>query len=153
MSQAELALQLMQIMFRFNRSRRPPVSVPGLTPKEIYVLKIISSEDPLEPEIKVSDLSAKLNVSNPMVTQAVNSLEGAGLVERISDPHDRRVVRIKVTEKGEEVISKVSEQILADIQGLVSYLGETDARELVRLLNKASDYMTHPQEQTGRCPC
>lgn len=153
MPQSDLALQLMQIMFRFNRSRRPSVSVPGLTPKEIYVLKIISSEEPLEPGIKVSDLSAKLNVSNPMVTQAVNSLEGAGLVERIGDPHDRRVVRIKVTEKGEEVISQVSEQILADIQGLVSYLGEADARELVRLLDKASDYMTDPQEQTGRCPC
>lgn len=153
MTQAELALQLMQIMFRFHRTRRPPVSVPGLTPKEIYVLKIISSQDPLEPRIKVSDLSAKLHVSNPMVTQAVNSLEGAGLVERISDPQDRRVVRIKVTDKGEAVISKVSEQILANIQGLVRYLGEADARDLVRLLGKTSDYMTDGQEQTGRCPC
>jgi DNA-binding transcriptional ArsR family regulator len=44
--------------------------------------------------------SGKLNVTSPTVTQHINSLEAQELVERHADPADRRVVRIRLSDKG-----------------------------------------------------
>lgn len=48
-------------------------------------------------EMKVSDLSEKLGLSNSTVSGIIDRLEIQGLVERIRSTEDRRVVYVKVT--------------------------------------------------------
>ena len=50
-------------------------------------------------EMKVSDLSEKLGLSNSTVSGILDRLENQGLVERTRSKEDRRVVYIKVTEE------------------------------------------------------
>ena len=50
--------------------------------------------------LRMSDLSAKLKVSNGNVTGIVDRLEGDGLVERISVHGDRRAMRVRLTGAG-----------------------------------------------------
>jgi DNA-binding MarR family transcriptional regulator len=47
-----------------------------------------------------SELTRALLVTAGNVTGIVRRLEGLGLVERLSVPHDRRAVRVRLTEKG-----------------------------------------------------
>jgi len=48
-------------------------------------------------EMKISDLSDKLGLSNSTVSGIVDRLENQGLVERKRSKDDRRVVRVSVT--------------------------------------------------------
>jgi DNA-binding MarR family transcriptional regulator len=49
----------------------------------------------------VSSLAQQMNVSPPNVTGILDRLEQQHWVARTSDPHDRRVVRVVLTEAGE----------------------------------------------------
>lgn len=70
-------------------------------------------------EMKVSELSEKLGLSNSTVSGILDRLENQGLVERTRSKEDRRVVYIKVThefrkhsEKHFEEINKVVEKMM-----------------------------------------
>jgi DNA-binding MarR family transcriptional regulator len=49
---------------------------------------------------RITDLAASEGVTQPSVTSLVTSLERAGFVERRSDPADKRVVMVAITEAG-----------------------------------------------------
>lgn len=53
--------------------------------------------------MKISDLSEKLGLSNSTVSGIVDRLESQGVVERIRCSEDRRVVYVQVDEKYKEI--------------------------------------------------
>jgi MarR family transcriptional regulator, organic hydroperoxide resistance regulator len=70
-------------------------------------------------EMKVSDLSEKLGLSNSTVSGIIDRLESQELVERTRSKEDRRVVYVKVTDKCKknsqehfEEINKMFEEIM-----------------------------------------
>lgn len=75
---------------------------PDLTNRQMAMLLIIGLEDGLH---TVRGLAARLHVSKPVVTRALNSLTMLGLVERRVDPHDRRSVLIDLTPGGQAFIA------------------------------------------------
>lgn len=62
-------------------------------------------------EMKISDLSEKLGLSNSTVSGILDRLENQGFVERTRSKEDRRVVYIKVTDKFREHSLKHFEEI------------------------------------------
>jgi DNA-binding MarR family transcriptional regulator len=90
--------------------------------------------------LKVSEISKKMQVTSPTVTQLVKGLEAHGLVERHIDPCDRRAVYIVLTEKGETVAQKAGEAFFASFRGLVEYLGEEQSNQFAELLSRAFQY-------------
>lgn len=70
-------------------------------------------------EMKVSELSEKLGLSNSTVSGILDRLENQGFVERTRSKEDRRVVYVKVTDefkkhslKHFEEINKIVEQMM-----------------------------------------
>ena len=57
-------------------------------------------------EASMKDLAERLQVSQSTVTQAADKLVKRGLIERIADPVDRRVVRLKMSEGGGALIGE-----------------------------------------------
>jgi len=90
--------------------------------------------------ISIGEISNVLQITPAGVTHFINPLEEKGLIERLKDPSDRRVVLIGITEKG----SGVAEDLMADVQetliGLIDFLGEEDSRKLIDLMNKVIEY-------------
>jgi DNA-binding MarR family transcriptional regulator len=84
---------------------------PDLTNRQMAMLLIIGLEDGLH---TVRGLAARLQVSKPVVTRALNSLTGLGLVERRVDPHDRRSVLIDLTAGGRAFIASFAATINND---------------------------------------
>lgn len=91
--------------------------------------------------ITVSEISHRMFVTSPTVTQTVNSLEKNGYIERKKDPHDKRVVDISLTGKGEEILGKVTDYLHALFSGLVDRLGEEQCETLLMLLDQVSEYL------------
>jgi len=61
---------------------------------------VLSALDRYRDGLRMSDLSAKLMVSNGNITGIVDRLEAEGLARRISVDGDRRAMRVKLTEAG-----------------------------------------------------
>ncbi len=58
-------------------------------------------------EATMNEISSAMSLANSTMTRVVDQLVEKGLVERQVDPDDRRVVRIALTESGEEKLAQV----------------------------------------------
>ena len=65
-----------------------------------------------------------------------------GLVTRVYSKLDRRVVRVKLTDRGEAVYDEAKEMMIEKNKGLMEYLGHDDSRQFVRILQNALGYMS-----------
>lgn len=74
----------------------------GMTPRHIHVIDAICEIGRSEAVVRVSDISDYFNVTRPSITKMVNELEDMGAVSKTPDPDDRRVIRVSLTELGQE---------------------------------------------------
>jgi DNA-binding MarR family transcriptional regulator len=107
-----------------------PVEVEGLprvTPEQFGVLSQIHDRDSLS----MSELAAARDVALNTATALVDRLVVAGLVERRSDPADRRVVRVGVTPEGRLLVARLRLKRRATVRRLLDQL---DDEEIERIL-------------------
>lgn len=95
-----------------------------------------------EEGVKMSELAREIVFSKAGLTSLVDRLESRSLVQRTPDPADRRAVRIKLTEHGEEAFREAARVHLTGIRERVTqHLTDEEARiiaeafERVRELN------------------
>lgn len=135
------AEKLMRSFMQFHKAGWHEHSVAGCTPSEIKVMfcvyKGMKQNNSI---ITVSEISKILRVTSPTVTQILKKLESNGFVERHADDIDRRVVRITLTDKGQDVAQKAREEFRASLDGLIDYLGEEQCIQLADLLSKVYQY-------------
>lgn len=108
---------------------------------EIMVLVCINKS--AEGEMRVSEISKRLHVKAPTVTQLVNELESKGQVERITRSTDRRSVWIRMTDEGKKMLKEVEKEIHLTYSGLIDHIGEQETIELINTLKKMQDYFLH----------
>ncbi|MFL0252213.1 MarR family winged helix-turn-helix transcriptional regulator [Clostridium neuense] len=138
----EIADKLIFAFVQFRKVKFHSKYIAGITHGEMHVLFCMKKGFKNEKEgIKVSQLSKKLRVASPTITQQINALESRGFVKRTMDLNDRRVVRIQLTDKGEEILKKAQKEFHDLVYGLVDYLGEDDSDKFIELLTKLFDYM------------
>lgn len=82
------------------------------------------------PMISMSALGNMLYISKPYLTTLIDSLIKEDLVERHPDPHDRRVINIRLTEKGREKLESLRSILKNQIREVVSGLKESELTEL-----------------------
>ena len=92
--------------------------------------------------IRHAELGNRLMLSKAPVTGMVDRLERDGYVQRVGDEKDRRVSRIIMTPKGEQVWWDVKKQLRESSQTLCSVLPGEEQEQLLsmlaRLLNAAA---------------
>lgn len=74
-----------------------------LTPGQMFLLHHIQREH----QCNLSQLAEQMEVSPSAITIMLDRLENHQLVRRIRDEHDRRVVNVQLTSKGENTLSAV----------------------------------------------
>ena len=138
----KLAQDLLRIFSQFKRSSgQHPFSRLGIKPSEFVLLHLLIEQgDDNSVGMRVTEISEKLEITPSGVTHTINSLEKGGYIERLTDPTDRRIVLVRATDKSREVFKQLYAERLKFIEGLVSYLGEQDSKEFIRLFSKSLDY-------------
>jgi 5'-methylthioadenosine phosphorylase len=94
------------------------------------------------PDCKMNDIAQGFHLSPAAVTRTVDNLIETGLVERILDPSDRRIIRVRMTEKGSKTIHEGMQQIGGMLSGVIKRMEKEDYDSLVRgmkALDKALD--------------
>ena len=136
-----LAQELARTLAQFRRLNPAKGPFHGVKSGEFFLLAtLINSIQPESNGIKVSALSAQLQVTPAAVTHIINDLEKAGHVERVSEPTDRRIVLIRPTATGRQMVELANVQFLEELKGLIEFLGEDDSREFIRLVSLAMTY-------------
>jgi MarR family transcriptional regulator, organic hydroperoxide resistance regulator len=75
------------------------------------------------------------------VTRLIDKLIKAGCVKRQSGIKDRRIVYIKITEKGERLANILTEKIFSELGAAYSHMDNNEIEELIRLLVKSRQLM------------
>jgi DNA-binding MarR family transcriptional regulator len=87
----------------------------------------------------MSELSAYLNLPFSSTTRLIDWLVRASFVERILDPRDRRVVRVHMTDSGEQLYQMSMDHNKQQIARLLKDFSATEQVQLLRLMNKLLD--------------
>jgi DNA-binding MarR family transcriptional regulator len=139
--QLALTQELFQLMKQFPRPKLKQSSIDGLTRSEyeLLVMLVMSTKDS-KSAFTVTEISNLLQVTPAGVTHLINPLEEAGYIERLPDPHDRRIVRIGLTDKGTQTAENLISEVQENLIGLVNYLGEEDSKTLIHLMSKSIEF-------------
>ncbi|HMK63739.1 MAG TPA: MarR family transcriptional regulator [Acidimicrobiales bacterium] len=99
---AAVAARLRLAVTRLHRLLRQQVAA-GLTPSQISALS--TTERLGAPTL--GELATAEQVQPPSMTRMAAALESAGLLERLMDPADGRVVRVRVSPDGQRTLQRI----------------------------------------------
>ena len=86
--------------------------------------------------LTLSELSQRLLKVNSNITAIVDHLETRGLVMRVPDRYDRRVIRVRLTQQGLKLRMAVVPEHNRYITQLLAPVGEAETEQLLKLLVK-----------------
>lgn len=86
-------------------------------------------------------LSQNLQITQATVTPLVDRLVAKGFVIKENSQMDKRAKVVSLTEKGCEILMKNSAEEHEKIQKLIQHLGDEDTENLIRILEKITNYL------------
>lgn len=93
-------------------------------------------------ELKMTDISKMLNVTTAAVTGIVDKLVKYGYVARKPGLEDRRIIKIKITAKGNSIVKKAIEHRRQVIVNMFSMVSQEDRDEYLRILTHIKEHLT-----------
>lgn len=133
-------------------ARHVEVALAGcdLTVPQYRLLSLLS-----EGSVNASTLAERLVVTRPSVTALVDGLVARGMVERGTDPADRRHVTHLVTELGQSVLDQADRTAAARLKDLSRFLSSDDepaARDGLAAWERALDSYREAASRTPHWP-
>jgi len=86
--------------------------------------------------VPVSTVGKKLIIAKPQMTRLIDRLIDLEIVERQPDLNDRRVINVKLTDKGINILEQCRELIRDNVRSKLSCLEDEDLEELLVALKK-----------------
>jgi DNA-binding MarR family transcriptional regulator len=108
-----------------------------LTPAQYNTLRILRGAGP--DALTCGEIGERLVSPGPDVTRLLDRLEQRGLVTRLRDAEDRRVVRARITEQGLDLLATLDEPVGRMLARLLGSLGQERLRTFVTLLDEARE--------------
>ena len=135
MDYSDLSLELLQIIYRYYKIQTHK-QLNNAMHGEAFALQFIAQNDDA---VIPSDIENAMNVSSARIATLLNGLENKGLITRRIDSVDRRRTIIKLTPDGEKRAIESSRQLLMLVSEILGYLGETDAKDFVRIMGRLAE--------------
>jgi len=119
----ERLLEFRVTLRRFQRWSEDQAQAAGLTHVQHQLLVAIKGHPGGEPPT-VGDLAGYLLLRPHSAVELVDRAELAGLVERTRDPADGRVVRVRLTPEGDQILHQLTRAHLERLHELANVLDE-----------------------------
>lgn len=134
--QEELALNTFIKLTRATESLETRLAQKGtlgdLTPSQFGVLEVLYHLGAM----CQNEIGGKLLKSSGNMTLVLDNLEKHGLVQRVRNPEDRRMVTVSLTESGRQLIAEIFPQQAAAITDELSVLSPEEQTTLGNLCRK-----------------
>lgn len=130
--------QLISLIFKTQRTMhermRKAMPKPLSSMLKLETLRYVAERQ--HPPMK--EIADHLSITPPSATSLINALVDAGQLERIHDTKDRRLVRLRITQKGRKLLEKEFGDIVAYIKKDLSILNEQEIKNFIIILEKLS---------------
>jgi DNA-binding MarR family transcriptional regulator len=120
---AEFRAALRQFLRRTERIARDS----GLTPQRYLLLLMVKGAADGSERSTVTTLSERLQLAQSTVTELVSRAEEAGLLEREQSTKDARVAHLRLTEEGEQRLTRAFTTLAAERANLRDAFAHLDA--------------------------
>jgi MarR family transcriptional regulator, organic hydroperoxide resistance regulator len=128
------------IIYLYTESRRLTKGMArevGLTGPQLTVIKLLETFD----NLSLSSLSERIRAQNSTVTGIIDRMEREGLVRRERSTVDRRVVHIRLSDKGQKLARQIQVEPMEIFRAALASLTPTDLRDLLRIMNKLQAFV------------
>ena len=115
------------------KSLTTQVAVHGLTPIEFDLLRIC---DALDRECIATELVKFLPVDPARISRLVNTLVDSGLLIRRRTLEDRRIIMLRLSEKGKNLTSRIMEDITEYNAGLIEGIGPDEMQVFLQVTSR-----------------
>jgi DNA-binding MarR family transcriptional regulator len=129
-NRSELSTRTRRAIGRLNRSIRQTRAGAALTPSQYEVLVTIVGQGPL----RLADLALAEGLNPTMLSRIAGKLEASGLVDRVADPGDGRVVHLAASPKGRELVHQVRGERADALSVALEGLTDDERRRLAAAL-------------------
>ncbi|GAA5184874.1 MarR family winged helix-turn-helix transcriptional regulator [Rugosimonospora acidiphila] len=102
----------------------------GVRAGQQFILECLWEADGQTP----GELAKRLELATPTVTRAATRMEAAGLLRREAHPHDARLVRLCLTERGRHLEKTLEQERLRLTDRALNGLSNEQREQLIRLL-------------------
>ena len=123
---------LVSISKEFMRHRTGDFYKMKVTLPQLAILELLFRSN----ELNMSDMARFMNVTTAAMTGIVDRLVRDGYVIRTAVPNDRRVIKIKLTAKGNKIAKDVVEQRRHLITKIFGTLSHNEREEYLNLLTR-----------------
>lgn len=123
---------LPQCIRGFSRYEHNYLSRGEITMPQLWTLEYLSREE----GSLMREIADCLGVSRPAATGIVDRLIVQGLATREDVPHDRREVRVIITNKGKKIVQNIWAQKRKALEGVFSKLSPGQRREYLIILEQ-----------------
>ncbi len=103
----------------------------GISGAQVWMLASIADT----PEITVSQLSQSLSIHISTASNLLDKLARAGLVERLRSEEDRRVVHLRLTDAGQDIIAQAPRPLTGLVYAALNKLPDASVANLNRELD------------------
>lgn len=129
-STIELADRLHSAALHLLRRLRREDDASGLPAPQLSALSVLVFGGPLT----LGELARAEQVRPPTISKLIVVLEARGLVDRVVDAHDRRIVRVKATARGTKLLHDGRQRRVAALVASLTALSASDRTALARSL-------------------
>ena len=136
----DISDNLLNLLFQIhNRLFNPSEMVKGVSipPSHVKVIFYLSQKK----SMSVSDVAKCLDISKPNMTPIIDKLISNGLVNRYTDPDDRRKINIELTEKAHNLLKNKKREIKDNLFNKISTLNDEDLYKLDASIREMYDIL------------
>lgn len=135
--------QVMDACYQAKRVRDMMPKLPnGVTPTHIHYLDVITKLELDGAEVKVSEISDELGLPRPGVTKTIKDMERLGFVEKKSSETDGRIVYIRSTQTGRDLVCKYVDEYFTGLGESLTDITEEDADTMIATVEKLYEVMS-----------
>ncbi|MDO5017720.1 MAG: MarR family transcriptional regulator [Lagierella massiliensis] len=113
----------------------PIAAANGLTNMKLKVLLEVERLG----NATIGELGASLGVAGGNISNMCKGLEKEGLLKRARSLEDERVVHVAITEKGQEIINQIKEEMNSKLRDKLGSMSEDEYKQLVDILKELND--------------
>jgi DNA-binding MarR family transcriptional regulator len=111
----------------------------GMSDNELAILRFLLRESSSGRDVMPREISRHLGISSASTTALIDRLERSGMVERVSNPTDRRSILIAATEEAEATLARTLEAFESRLVDLTTTLDADERRDVINYLTALAD--------------
>lgn len=138
---SEIEALLRQVSAIIRKRGREILADTGVTPPQLDALCHLKEQ----PLLTMGELGGRMGLACSTATDLCDRMERNGLVVRERDQEDRRVIRLRITERGLGVIDQVISARKQYLSGVLKMVGGEERRQLIASLVHLSRLMQPAQ--------